>query len=130
MPIVVKTNSFETEVLKSKQPVLVDFWGARCMPCKMQRPILLELAEEYAGQLKICMFNTDQEEGESEAEYQEKFKTILEYKVMNLPTLLLFQGGKAVRSLVGLHTKGELREILREEGLELNQQHAGDGEDG
>ena len=132
MPIVVKTRSFEAEVLHSKLPVLVDFWGVRCVPCRMQRPILLELAQECAGQLKICMFNTDPEEGESEKEYQEKFETILEYNVMSLPTLLLFCEGKMVRSMVGLHSREDLLEILREEGLavQLDENDPGDSQDG
>lgn len=127
MPIVVKARSFEAEVLKAKLPVLVDFWGARCGPCRLQRPILLELARECAGQLKICMFNTDPEEGESEEEYREKYDALLEYGVRSLPTLLLFSEGKLVRGMVGLHSREELLEILREEGLAVRPEEGGPG---
>ncbi len=120
MPIIVKTNSFETEVLKAKLPVLVDFWGERCVPCKLQRPILMALADEFVGKIKVCMFNTDPEEGESQEDYQQKFQTMMDYKVMSLPTLLLFREGELVRGMVGLHTREELLEILREEGLAMH----------
>jgi thioredoxin 1 len=119
MAILLKANEYDSEVLGSKIPVLVDFFGERCMPCRMMRPILLELNDEYAGQLKVCMFNTDREPQESEADYEEKFRVILQYNVMNLPTMLLFIEGQLRRVLVGLHTKEELLQVIAEEGLTL-----------
>ncbi|MDR2524949.1 MAG: thioredoxin fold domain-containing protein [Oscillospiraceae bacterium] len=131
MPIAVQLHSFAEEVLAAEMPVLVDFWAVRCMPCRVQKPILQELAEEFADRLKICAFNVDQEDGESEDDLKEKFRLILEYHVMNLPTMLLFRRGEVVRTLVGLHQKEELLEILAEEGLlpELNEQDAGNGKE-
>jgi len=117
MPVPVNAENFETEVLGAGLPVLLDFFGERCMPCRLLRPILIELAEEYAGRLKVCMMNTDREEGESEADYREKLRVILDYGVQNLPTLLLFAEGKPRRTVVGLHTKEELQDILAQEGL-------------
>ena len=121
MAVLVKAKNFTSEVLDASKtlPVLVDFFGERCMPCRMLRPILLALGGEYAGQLKICMLNTDKEPGETDEEYQEKFRTILSYDVMNLPTMLLFADGQLRRTLIGLHTKAELLEIFAEEGLRL-----------
>ncbi|MDR1927259.1 MAG: thioredoxin fold domain-containing protein [Oscillospiraceae bacterium] len=129
MPIAVKAKNFETEVLQAKLPVLVDFWGPRCLPCRMLHPILTALAEECAGQIKFCMCNTDREPTESDGEFEEKFKLILSYNVMNLPTMLLFRDGKPLRTLIGLHTREELLEIFAEEGL-LRQTHKEDAEDG
>jgi len=135
MPVLVKPKNFDAEVLDSKVPVLVDFFGERCVPCHMLRPILVELGEEYAGQLKICMFNTDRERRESDEEYEEKFRTLADYNVMHLPTMLLFMDGGLRRTLIGLHTKQELLDILGEEGLALqprvsDQTDTGEGQDG
>ena len=135
VPVKLSTDNFASEVLRAKVPVLVDFYGERCAPCRLLRPILLELAGEYAGKLKICMLNTDREPCESDKDYENKFRTILSYGVMNLPTMLLFTGGKLRRSLIGLHTKQELLEILREEGLGLtpakpDEDHPCDGKQG
>jgi len=125
MPLLVKPKNFEAEVLDANLPVLVDFFGERCVPCHMLRPILVELSEEYAGQLKICMFNTDKERRESDEDYEEKFRTLADYNVMHLPTMLLFLQGRLRRTLIGLHTRQELLDILGEEGLAL-QPHIGD----
>jgi len=135
MPVLVKPKNFEAEVLQSELPVLVDFFGERCVPCHMLRPILLDLGEECAGQLKICMFNTDRERRDTDGDCEEKFRTLVAYDVRHLPTMLLFTGGKLRRTLIGLHTKEELLGIFEEEGLALQprvggQPGPGDGEDG
>jgi len=117
--MLLKAKEFEAEILRAEVPVLVDFFGERCMPCRMLRPILVELSEEYAGQIKFYMFDTDRERGETREEYEEKYRTILAYQVMSLPTMLLFVDGKLRRTLIGLHTKEELLEVFAEEGLEL-----------
>jgi len=119
MPVLLGAKNFRSQVLRAKLPVLVDFYGERCMPCRMQRPVLLRLEEECAGQLKICMLCTDRESGESDKDYEAKLRTVLSYGVMNLPTLLLFMKGKPRRTLIGLHTGQALLDILREEGLEV-----------
>jgi len=119
MPVQVRADTFEAEVLRARLPVLVDVFGERCAPCRLLRPTLLEIEEEYAGQLKICMLNTGRESGENEKEYEDKFRIILTYGVRGVPTMLLFTGGELRRALVGLHAKEELLGILREEGLAL-----------
>ena len=125
MPVLVKPKNFGAEVLDSALPVLVDFFGERCVPCHMLRPILLELGEQYAGQLKICMFSTDRERRESREDFEEKWRTIEAYGVMHLPTMLLFVEGGLRRTLIGLHTRQELLDIFAQEGLAL-QQRVGD----
>ena len=135
MPVLVRPNNFDAEVLDARLPVLVDFFGERCAPCRLQRPILVELGEAYTGQLKICMFNTDREPRESESDYEAKFRTMISYNVMHLPTLLLFFGGALRRTLIGLHTRQELLDILRGESLALderigNQPRPEDGQHG
>ena len=141
MPVLVRAHNFASEVLGAALPVLVDFFGERCMPCHMLRPILVELGEEYAGQLKICMFNTDRERRESDKDYEEKFRTLADYGVMHLPTMLLFMDGGLRRTLIGLHTKQELLDVFGEEGLALQprvgdqpdpgeSQHGGEDEQG
>ncbi|MCL2299182.1 MAG: thioredoxin family protein [Firmicutes bacterium] len=119
MPVPVSPKNFDAEVLESKLPVLVDFFGERCMPCHMLRPILLALGEDFAGRLKLCMFNTDRERRDTPGDYDEKFRLLEDYDVRHLPTMLLFTGGKLRRALVGLHTRQELLDILEEEGLSL-----------
>jgi len=119
MPVLVKPKNFEAEVLDAGLPVLVDFFGERCVPCHMQRPVLLELGEEFAGQLKICMFNTDKERRDTAEDCESKFRTLVTYNVMHLPTLLLFMDGGLRRTLIGLHTKQELLDVLGQEGLAL-----------
>ena len=127
MPILLKANEFEAEILQAKMPVLVDFFGERCMPCRKLRPILTELSEEYEGQIKFYMFSADQETSESDEDYEEKFRIVTEYEVKNLPTLLLFVDGTVRRTIVGLHTKQELRRVFAKEGLKPVQ-HTSDKE--
>jgi len=119
MPVSVKPKNFEAEVLDAGMPVLVDFFGEHCLPCHMLRPILVEIGEEYAGQLKICMFNTDRERQDSDEDYEEKFRILANYSVMHLPTMLLFMDGQLRRTIIGLQTKQELLDAFAEEGLAL-----------
>jgi len=135
MPLPVKPKNFEAEVLGAGLPVLVDFFGERCVPCHMLRPVLLRLGEEYAGQLKICMFNTDRERRDTDEDYEEKCRTLATYDVRHLPTMLLFNGGELRCTLIGLHTREELLEAFEEAGLALEPRESGQpgpgqGEDG
>ncbi len=93
--------SFETDVLQSGMPVLVDFWASWCGPCKMVGPIVEELADDFAGKAKVCKLNVD-----------ENTKTAQAYGVMSIPTLILFKNGKEVDRVVGFRPKADLAELL------------------
>ena len=93
----VTDQTFETEVLKSPVPVLVDFWAAWCGPCRAIAPIVDEIATEYAGKLKVVKLDTD-----------ESGDTAQKYQVMSIPTLLLFKGGQPVERVIGAMPKAAL----------------------
>ena len=99
--ITVGGGNWEQEVLKSGQPVLVDFWAPWCAPCRMIAPALEELAREYAGKVKVAKLNVDQE-----AELAGRFG------VRSIPTLILFRDGRPVDQFVGARPKAELARLL------------------
>ena len=94
-------RNFEEEVIKSELPVLVDFWASWCPPCKMVEPVIAELAEEYAGKVKVGKLHVDQNP-----------RIASKYGVMGLPTFIIFNGGKEVQRKVGAQSKGQLRKML------------------
>jgi thioredoxin 1 len=93
--------SFEDDVLKSEQPVLVDYWAEWCGPCKMIAPILDEIAEEYAGKLKVAKLNID-----------ENPATPPKYGIRGIPTLMLFKGGGVEATKVGALSKSQLTAFI------------------
>ena len=101
MEIVITKENFEKEVLNSDIPVLVDFWATWCGPCKMIAPNVEQIAEEYAGKIKVGKINID-----------ENMDLALEYKVTSIPTLMLFEGGEAVKRDVGFMSKAQIEEML------------------
>lgn len=93
--------SFDADVLKSSQPVLVDYWAAWCGPCKMIAPILEDVARDFAGRLTIAKLNVD-DNPESAANYG----------IRGIPTLMLFKDGQAVATKVGAVSKAQLTAFL------------------
>jgi len=100
-PVAITDTNFDRTVLKADKPVLVDFWATWCKPCQMVAPILDELAKEYDGRVNFVKLDVDQNP-----------KTATKYKVMSIPTLLVFRKGQPVSHLVGFRPKNELRRIL------------------
>lgn len=92
----VTMSTFETEVLKSEQPVLVDFWAAWCGPCKMLMPTIEELAQSQ-DEIKVCKVNVDDEP-----------QLAMKYKVMTIPTLIAFKNGEVIGKLVGVSPKDKI----------------------
>ncbi len=98
--IEITEQNFEKEVLNSDIPVLVDFWATWCGPCRMQAPIIDELAGEVSG-VKFAKLNVD-----------ENGSLAQQYRVMSIPTLIVFKEGKVVASAVGLQSKGAVKEMI------------------
>lgn len=97
MEITVTKENFENEVLKSDLPVLVDFWASWCGPCKMLGPIVAQIAEENQGVVKVGKVNVDEQE-----------ELASKYGIVSIPTVILFKGGQAVKTSVGLVPKETL----------------------
>ena len=97
----VTDGSFEEDVLKAGDPVLVDYWAEWCGPCKAIAPILGEIAEEYAGRLKIAKLNID-----------ENPSTPPKYGIRGIPTLMLFKDGNVEATKVGALSKSQLSAFL------------------
>lgn len=94
--------TFQQEVIKSPLPVLVDFWATWCQPCKALSPIIEELAQTYAGQIKFVKFNVES-----------GIQTPQQYAVTSLPRLLVFRNGVVVRAIPGTPSKAKLEEEIK-----------------
>ena len=94
-------QNFEAEVLKSNEPVLVDFWAEWCMPCRMLAPTIEKLAENYAGKVKVGKLDTDSNRD-----------TAMKYQISAIPTVILFKGGQVAQKFVGLRQEKDFKEAL------------------
>lgn len=103
--IKITDQNFDSEVLKADKPVLVDFWAVWCGPCRMQEPIIEELAEAMTGKVIVGKLNVD-----------ENPQMTQKYQVMSIPTLMIFKDGKMVKQFIGVQSKntltGELNKTL------------------
>lgn len=95
------TANFEAEVLQSQLPVLVDFYADWCGPCKMMAPLVEQLATEYEGKAVVGKLNIDDEED-----------IAARYRVMTIPTLAVFKGGKLVDKVIGVNSKEDVKAML------------------
>ncbi len=100
-PIAVTDADFDTEVIKSEMPVLVDFWAPWCGPCRMVAPVVDELSDEYDGKVKFVKLNTD-----------DNVKTASQFGIRSIPTLLVFKGGEVAGQIVGFRPKSDLKKRL------------------
>ncbi|MBI5475606.1 MAG: thioredoxin [Ignavibacteriales bacterium] len=96
-PIEVTDANFQTEVMQSDKPVLVDFWAVWCGPCKMIAPHVEELAKTYDGKLKVAKIDVDSNP-----------KTAMQFGIRSIPTLLIFKGGQVAEQIIGAVSKSQL----------------------
>ncbi|QQS36875.1 MAG: thioredoxin [Ignavibacteriales bacterium] len=96
-PVTITDDNFESEVLNSSEPVLIDFWATWCGPCKMIAPIVEELAGEYQGKAKIGKLDVDENQ-----------QTSIKYGVRSIPTILIFKDGKLKDTIIGAVPKPQI----------------------
>ena len=102
-PIKVDESTFDARVLRSSEPVLVDFWAPWCGPCRMIAPTLEKLSREYVGKLRIAKLNVD-----------ENPRLAAQYNASSIPLLVIFKGGKPVQRIVGAHPEPNLRKFVEQ----------------
>lgn len=97
------TENFESEVLNSELPVLVDFYADWCNPCKMMAPVVEKMAQEYEGRIKVGKLNID-----------ENMQIAQQYKVASIPLFMVFKGGKQAASYLGAMSAAELKNKIEQ----------------
>jgi len=95
-------ENFDSEVLKSKSLVLVDFWAPWCGPCRMLGPILEELEKEMGEKVKVCKVNVDEESALAQ-----------QYGIMSIPAVFVFKDGEMVETMIGLQPKESFEEVVK-----------------
>jgi thioredoxin 1 len=98
----VSDESFESEIINSDIPSLVDFWAEWCGPCKKIGPVVEELAGEYAGKIKVAKMDVDSNR-----------QTPMKFGIRNIPTLILFKGGEVVNTIIGAQPKSAIEEEIK-----------------
>ena len=96
-------QTFEDEVIKNEQPVLVDFWAPWCAPCRIVSPIIEELAKEYEGKLKVGKLNVD-----------ENPNSASRFGIMSIPSILIFKNGEPVKTMIGAQSKENFKKGIDE----------------
>ena len=99
--IVLNDDNFESEVLNSEIPVLVDFWAEWCGPCRALAPVIEEIAEDYSGELKVGKLNVDENPGAPSA-----------YDVRSIPTLVVFKDGAVLDRIVGALPRNHIADLV------------------
>lgn len=99
--IILTSDNFESEVIASEIPVLVDFWATWCGPCKMLGPVISQIADEYEGKVKVGKVNVDEEE-----------ELAAKYGIQSIPTVLLFKGGEVVEQSLGFKPKAFFESLI------------------
>lgn len=102
MEKIFNAENFEAEVLNADKPVLVDFYADWCGPCKMMAPVVEQLAEELEGSVVVGKLNID-----------ENYDIAVRYKVMTIPTLMLFKGGQPADKRIGVQSKADIEQMIR-----------------
>ena len=100
--LILEENNFEEEVLKANGKILVDFYADWCGPCKMMAPIIEEIAEEVKETVKVGKVNIDNNQ-----------ELAIKYDVMSIPTIMIFENGKAIKTFIGVTDKQEILDVLK-----------------
>jgi thioredoxin 1 len=98
----VTDETFDSEIINSDKPAVVDFWAAWCGPCRMVGPVVEELAEEYEGQIKVAKMDVDQNR-----------QTPARFGIRNIPTIIFFKNGDVAQTIIGAQPKSSLEEEIK-----------------